>query len=266
MKYILTIIIVLVFFKSWGQTDNNRTVFILKNKANKSVNIIFNSMLSLTVCGNNNGNMQLVEIASKTASKKYSGEKSKIITSVKRNENFITVTCQGDSSAKYILTVPKHLRFIVNATEINTVSFSNLYANLEINTNASIVNLNDITGPLILNARNFAAGKKTITFNSSVNHFESGNSYPINILTATHNVDFTIPANDQTSLNLNATHGEIYADPLFALEGSANLYNVGTFLVIKKKSKKLIEIRTEYGDIYLRNKKRRNESTLKGTN
>lgn len=118
----------------------------------------------------------------------------------------ITGATKKSIDGKYLIKIPKGISVVIEYQSPFTsgnIDVDGFSSELEISTLNEDINLNNVTGPLVLNTIN---GDVNIDF-SAVNQ-----SSPISISAINGEIDIKMPANTPANLKLGTMHGEIYTN------------------------------------------------------
>ncbi len=160
-------------------------------------------------------------------------------------------------SDHYKITIPNKVKLNINDMHpyAGMSKFNYLISNLENEITVTSINSNfkieNIKGPLVLNATNGSA---------EVKYSEVKTSKPISIVTVNGYVDLTLPASLKADMQLQSMNGEAYTDFDIKEESSApdmNLPGMNMFIMegkINGGGSLKINIHSINGDIYLRKK------------
>lgn len=254
MKYLLIIALLFCFRFSNAQVAVNSTLLYLSNKEDKILRFKLNDITYLQVVGDR-GNKIVMEATPATTHFPVElqeiprlSDTATIVKTVgikqERHGQFIDIHFQGDAARCYILHVPINTPLCIEHTGGGYFEANNLNSNLDIKTDASIIAIRLISGPLILNAGSPAPGKKLITIadlRPLPGYKKVGN---ISVVSVNHDIDISLQPSFLSVFDLSALHGNIYSD---------------RFLKTKKTkfngARQLVQIRTEYGNIYIRKSK-----------
>lgn len=126
------------------------------------------------------------------------------------NQSGTTINVKGaikqSSQAEYTFKVPKGLKCKIDYTSPfahDDIEINGFSSELDISTLNSGINLEKVTGPLLINAIN---GKINIKF-STVNQ-----DAPVSVTAINGEIDVELPSNTSANLNLSTIMGEIYTD------------------------------------------------------
>jgi DUF4097 and DUF4098 domain-containing protein YvlB len=106
---------------------------------------------------------------------------------------------------KYTIKLPRKVALLFQETnwQGSSVVISNMDGDLEIRTNNSSIDLNNVTGPVVANTIN---GEVSITYSSL------SQEKPTAISTINGPIDITLPANTKANMKLRSINGEMYTD------------------------------------------------------
>jgi hypothetical protein len=141
------------------------------------------------------------------------------------------------------------------------ISLSKLRGELDIIGSASIILLNDVTGPITIDAKDnglsTASAQKVIITNfnpAKTNPAQNGKPKPlINIIARYADVDISLPRDIKANIRGDITYGDLYSDLFLAAtdEGSAK----GQYTGILNGGGNIISIYAGYGNVYIRQQK-----------
>ena len=264
MKYLLMIIAVISVKSSTAQSARSE-VLRMGNKDNKFIRLTVFNMPSVTVIGYN-GTDVIMESFSKA--KQSFGTLREINFNpnatggllntppprIQDEKNTIFVVLKGDRQRSYVLKVPKntHLSIIQQvADREGQLIIKNLNNEIEIRSDAALISVDSIAGPLILNADSKAPTANKIIISHLIGS-APGNKYrsPINIISVNHDVELNLDARNSALFNLTTPNGDIYSNLRISPLSSTT---AGQYTGCLNKGLTPIHIRSEYGNIYLKN-------------
>ncbi len=125
--------------------------------------------------------------------------------SQKGNVVEISGVSRASNDADYLIKIPKDMKLIVNSESYNAddIEVSNMKNEIEIKANSSSIELEDVTGPLVLNALN---GEITVKISS---FSQAG---PSSINATNGDVEITMPSSSKAEFKLSCLNGEIYTN------------------------------------------------------
>jgi len=119
------------------------------------------------------------------------------------------------SNSRYIIQVPKNVSVTYRHSTHwgSKLSVRNVESEIEISTNHSSVNLENVTGPMTINT---VHGKIEAVFS------ELNQTAPTSIVSVHGLVDITLPANTKADLRLDTNWGEIFTDMNIEIDRTAS--------------------------------------------
>ncbi|MBD2702191.1 hypothetical protein IC229_16180 [Spirosoma sp. BT702] len=125
--------------------------------------------------------------------------------SVTPEGNGLKIEKAARKQIKYTIKLPRKVAILYQ--EVNWhgsgINISNMDGDLEIRTNNSQIDLNNVTGPVVANTIN---GEVNVTFSSL------SQEKPTAISTINGPIDITLPATAKADLKLRSVQGEMYTD------------------------------------------------------
>ncbi|TSE08016.1 MULTISPECIES: DUF4097 family beta strand repeat-containing protein [Aquimarina] len=145
--------------------------------------------------------------------------------------------------------LPKDIHITTESSNLGSLFFNGFSSEIEARTNVGGITLKDVTGPIVAKT---ATGEINIVFN------KVSQKSPISIISATGDIDVSLPSGTPANLELKTSMGEIYTDfdIKFPAENN-NMKVVGGRRTINTKINNGgvdIALRSSTGSIYLRKK------------
>ena len=105
----------------------------------------------------------------------------------------------------YTIKLPRKVALLYQETNWHgsSITISNMDGDLEIRTNNSSIDLNNVTGPIVANT---ISGEVNIVYSSL------GQEKPTAISTINGAIDITLPTTSKANLKLSSIQGEVYTD------------------------------------------------------
>ncbi|GAB3997897.1 hypothetical protein GCM10028807_44130 [Spirosoma daeguense] len=132
-------------------------------------------------------------------------DNSGIGLSVTPDGNGLKIEKATRKQIKYTLKLPRKVAILYQETnwQGSGVSISNMDGDLEIRTNNSKIDLNNVVGPVVANTIN---GEVNVTFAAL------SQEKPTAISTINGEIDITLPASTKANMKLRSIQGEMYTD------------------------------------------------------
>lgn len=117
----------------------------------------------------------------------------------------ISGASRASGDADYLIKIPQDMMLKINSDSYNAddIEVEGMKNEIEIKANSSSIELEDVIGPLVLNALN---GEITVTIS---NLSQTG---PSSIIATNGDVDITMPASSKADFKLSCLNGEIYTN------------------------------------------------------
>jgi len=143
---------------------------------------------------------------------------------VNQKGNIIEISgaSRASNDADYLIRVPEKMKLKINSNDWNAADIKvvGMKNEVEIKANSSSIDIEDVTGPVVLNALN---GEITVDFTSF------GQSGPSSITATNGDVDITMPKSSKVNFKLSCLNGEIYTNMEMIMDekGENSLRRIG---------------------------------------
>ena len=176
---------------------------------------------------------------------------------IRESAQYVSISLYASVYKSLLVKIPRstHLKLLFSGQSPDTkVSLKDLTGELEIRGRASLIDVNNISGPLTLSSTSLNNSKINISHIKWDNVSLIDKKSLFNISANTDDVDISLPADLKATINVHVNHGDIYSDlDLFKKYPESNQLN--SFSGDLNGGGPFIMIIAEYGNVYLRKEK-----------
>lgn len=174
--------------------------------------------------------------------------------SIQKQAETIYLIFKGEKQKRYVLKLPKKQHVSITqqtADRGGSLLIKGMSNEIEIRTDAAYIKIDSISGPCILNARSMSSQPRKIIL-SKLLRSSWKDSKLINILSFNHDIELEVGTKPLINFDVATPHGDVYSN-IDLKRNNEKISIPGRFKSATRKGLLAVKIRTEYGNVFLKN-------------